>query len=81
MPFPNEEIKNAYDHSLSITEGCFREDPDLLELGGLIQQLYEAIKKQVDEETLRNLNGLIELTQEVQEMLGRYFILMVIIFI
>ena len=72
MPFPNEEIKNAYENSLSIVEGCFKEEPDLLELGGLIQQLYEGIKNRVDEDTLRDLNGLMQLTQEVQEYQSRH---------
>lgn len=72
MPFPNKEIENAYNHSLPIVMGCFKDDPDMLELGSLIQQHYTEIEKRVDKETLRYVNGLSQLMQESQEYQCRH---------
>ena len=72
MPFPSKEIQSAYEHSLPIFQGHFKEDPDVLELGTLIQQHYEEIKKRVDAETLRYVNGLTQLLQEGQEYQCRH---------
>ena len=72
MPFPNKEIEDAYQDSLPIAQGCFREDPELMELGGLLQRHYEEVQKRVDEETMQYVNGLRDLLLEAQEYQCRH---------
>ena len=72
MPFPNQEIEEAYQKSVPIVQGCFREDPDVLEIGGLVQKHYMEIQKRVDADTLCWVNGLNQLMQEMQEYQCRH---------
>ena len=72
MPFPSKEIEAAYQKSVPISQGYFREDRNVLEPGWLMQQHYDEIVKRVDEETMRYVNGLRDLLLEAQEYQCRH---------
>ena len=72
MPFPNRKIEEAYDASRSIVQGFFKDDKEVLEVGGLMQQCYNDLQKRCDDETMNLINALLELLQETQEYQCRH---------
>ena len=72
MPFPNRKIEEAYDASRSIVQGFFKDDKEVLEVGGLMQQCYNDLQKRCDDETMNLINALLELSQETKEYQCRH---------
>ena len=67
MPFPNKEIEAAYQNSLSIVQGSFREDEGLLYVYEEYRKLYQKLTDVLGSESKADLDSLIEMEALLRE--------------
>ena len=68
MPFPTKAIKEAYENSVSIMEGYFKDEPGLLYVNDALQKTYQEVIDGITAEKRSEIDTLLE----CQRMLHEY---------